>query len=108
MESDPNEPRADDNQTGKHRLPARGRDVDAQHFRALVGSQTYAIVTLDLELCFLTWNAGATRLFGASEAEMVGKSLAVLLTQVDAPLAALAESIRQGETVELEARLRHD
>jgi PAS domain S-box-containing protein len=93
-------------ESGKH--PTVARDTDALHFRALVGSQTYAIVTLDLDLQLLTWNAGAERLFGATAQQMVGKNLAVLLTEVDAPLASLSESIRRGETLELEARLRHD
>lgn len=90
--------------SGTHRTTA---DVDALHFRALVGSRTYAIITLDLQLRIETWNAGADRLFGATEADMRGKSLAVLLTEVDVPLAALSERIAQGETVEIEARLRH-
>jgi PAS domain S-box-containing protein len=93
-------------ESGKH--PTVSRDTDALHFRALVGSQTYAIVTLDLDLRLLTWNAGAERLFGATAQQMVGKNLAVLLTEVDAPLASLSEGIRRGETLELEARLRHD
>lgn len=93
-------------QSGKHRVAFD--HADAQHFRALVGSPTYAIATLDIEQRFLTWNAGATRLFGADASEMIGKNLAVLLTEVDPSLAGLSARIEHGETIELEARLRHN
>jgi PAS domain S-box-containing protein len=61
---------------------------DAQDYRRLVVSDHYlasvlkhvqdAIVSLDLQGTVLSWNAGATRLFGLGAAEAVGKPLPAL------------------------------
>src|SRR5262245_34634369 len=75
-------------------------------FRALVASDSYAIVALDLEHTFVPWNPGAEKLFGYGASEMVGSNLAMLMTEVDQSISQLSQSIKLGETVELDARLR--
>jgi PAS domain S-box-containing protein len=81
-------------------------EADLLPFRALVASDSYAIVALDLEHTFVTWNPGAEKLFGYDASEMVGSNLAMLMTEVDQSISQLSQRIKLGETVELDARLR--
>ncbi|HVY29430.1 MAG TPA: response regulator [Polyangiaceae bacterium] len=81
-------------------------EADLLPFRALVASDSYAIVALDLDHTFVTWNPGAEKLFGYDASEMVGCKLAMLMTEVDQPISQLPQRIALGETVELDARLR--
>ena len=46
-------------------------------------TRDYAIVTVDEEGLVTTWNAGAKRVFGYSEEEIIGKPLALLFTPED-------------------------
>jgi len=83
-------------------------EAEVRHFRALVGSDSYALATVGLDGTVLSWNPGGERLFGYSARAIVGRAFALLMTEVDGELAALPESIARGETVELEARLRSE
>ncbi len=46
-------------------------------------TRDYAILTLDLQGCVTTWNHGAERLFGWSEAEALGQPVDMLFTAED-------------------------
>ena len=54
-------------------------EVDAAHFAAVVASSHDAIISKDLEGIVTSWNHGAERLYGYTEAEMLGSSVSVLL-----------------------------
>jgi PAS domain S-box-containing protein len=46
---------------------------------AIVAASTDAIVSIGTDLAVQTWNAGAQRLFGYSEAEAIGRSIVELI-----------------------------
>ncbi len=65
------------------RQAARLRAADAR-WRLVVDSvEDYAIFTLDLEGRVSTWNPGAERVFGWTEAEIRGREVDILFTQED-------------------------
>lgn len=68
---------------------------------AIVSSSDDAIVSKNLHGVVQSWNAGASRIFGYSEAEMIGKSITVLFPsdRLDEEPRIL-EQIRQGNRVE--------
>jgi PAS domain S-box-containing protein len=68
----------------------------AQRLAAIVESSDDAILSVDLEGLIATWNEGAERLFGYAAAEVVGK-----------PVTFLIPDAREGEEVELLARIRN-
>jgi PAS domain S-box-containing protein len=52
---------------------------DAVRLAAIVASSDDAIVSKDLNGIVQTWNAGAERIFGYAEAEMVGRSITTII-----------------------------
>lgn len=52
------------------------------HLPAIVDSSEDAILTKTLDGTVLTWNRGAERLYGYSAEEIVGKSIALLLSLI--------------------------
>lgn len=57
---------------------------DAELFELIVESATdFAIFTMDIDRVITTWNAGAERLFGYSEPEMIGASADRVFTPED-------------------------
>jgi PAS domain S-box-containing protein len=72
-----------------------------QRLAAIVESSDDAIVSKDLNGVVVSWNRGAERLFGYSAAEMVGKSITLLIPEDhrDEEPEILAR-IRRGERVE--------
>jgi PAS domain S-box-containing protein len=53
--------------------------LTAEQFRLLIeGVNDYAILTLDVGGRLMTWNSGATKIFGYREAEVVGRHVSVL------------------------------
>jgi PAS domain S-box-containing protein len=74
---------------------------DARHLSAIIASSEDAIISKNLEGTILTWNRAAERLFGYAAAEIVGRSIRVIVphdrqAEEDHVLAAVA----RGETVE--------
>lgn len=68
---------------------------------AIINGSTDAIISKDLNANIRTWNAGATRLFGYSADEVIGKSITILIPEdrLDEEPGILAQ-IRQGQRVE--------
>jgi PAS domain S-box-containing protein len=85
------------------------RDVSARiaaetaqrHLAAIVSSSDDAIISKTLDGIILSWNPGATRIYGYSAEEMVGKSLTILIPpgRVD-ELPRLLSELRQGRSFE--------
>src|SRR3546814_2852075 len=78
----------------------RARDEIAQRLAAIVESSDDAILAKDLDGTITSWNRGAERLFGYRAAEIVGKSVMLLLPDDrqddEAPILA---RLRRGERV---------
>lgn len=73
----------------------------ANRLAAIVEASDAGIMATDLAGEILTWNAGASRLLGYSEAEIVGKPVTLLtLPGQDETVAALLQRIAQGEHIE--------
>ncbi len=54
----------------------------SQRYRLFIdGVKEYALYTVDRAGCVTSWNSGAERLFGYTEAEMVGQDSAVWLSR---------------------------
>src|SRR6188474_2664297 len=80
---------------------ARQLERDARHFAAIVASSDDAIISKDLDGTVLTWNAAAERLFGYPPAEIVGRSIRLIVpgdrqAEEDHVLAAVG----RGETID--------
>jgi two-component system CheB/CheR fusion protein len=82
-----------------------------QRLAAIVESSEDAILSKTLDGIITSWNQGAERLYGYSAAEILGKSISILIPP-DYPneLAGIMERLRRGETIELNetARRRKD
>lgn len=75
-------------------------------------AEDYAIMNLDSEGRITYWNAGAERLFGYTEAAILGKSFEVIFTEDersrDEPARRLAEAARSGRSESEGWRVRAD
>jgi PAS domain S-box-containing protein len=92
--------------TGRRRL-----EIDAQRLAAIVHSSEDAIISKSVEGTVLTWNRGAEKLFGYSEAEMLGQPMLRLFPPGRAEEERyILEQIMKGERVEHfeTVRLRKD
>ncbi|HTQ58348.1 MAG TPA: chemotaxis protein CheB [Bryobacteraceae bacterium] len=66
-----------------------------ERYRLLIESaHEYAIFMIDPDGRIATWNAGAERIFGCSESEIVGQSASVLFTPEDLAADAFAREMR--------------
>ena len=79
---------------------AAGEEIASAHLAAIVKSSDDAIIGKDLDGMITSWNAGAEKIFGYSEGEMVGTSIRrlippELLNEED----QILEKIRCGESV---------
>lgn len=76
-------------------------EQDASHFIAVVESSHDAIVGKDLDGFVTSWNNGATRLYGYSEAEMRGKSVSELVPPGhEDETSEILRRVRSGERVD--------
>ena len=78
---------------------ARGDDLAASHYQAIIELSEDAILSKDLDGVIRTWNQGAERLFGSEEA--VGRPVTIIipLDRLDEEPAIL-EKIYRGERIE--------
>src|SRR4051812_24020713 len=60
-------------------MSAQPEDSRALHYAAIVASPDDAIVAKDLQGTIVSWNGAAERIFGYSAAEVVGKSITVII-----------------------------
>lgn len=114
MKSDEISPRPDHNDPGKAAPAETVYDYpEGEQFRLLVDSVTeYAIFMLDPAGYIVTWNAGAERLKGYSESEIVGKHFSLFYTPEDIqrghPAEELAAAVSEGRYEEEGWRIRKD
>ncbi|MBI3864831.1 MAG: PAS domain S-box protein, partial [Planctomycetia bacterium] len=83
-------------------ITERKRTEDANaRFAAIVQSSDDAIISKDLNGVIMSWNEGATRLFGYSPAEAIGQSIVMLMPpeRVDEEPGIL-NRIRRGERID--------
>jgi PAS domain S-box-containing protein len=85
----------------------RARD-EARQLAAIVSSSGEAICSLGLDLVVLTWNPGATQLFGYAEAEAVGRTINDLIVPKHrrAERAQLYETVRSGQRAVVKETMR--
>jgi len=70
--------------------------LSEQRLRLITAStRDYAIATLDMEGVVTSWNSEAARVFGYTEAEIIGQSAAVLFTPEDMASGALEDELRR-------------
>ena len=84
-----------------------------ERYRLLVESATeYAILMLDREGCITSWNSGAERIFGYTEAEALGQSGTLIFTPEDraegVPEREMATAVRDGHAHDDRWHLRQD
>lgn len=86
----------------------RGRN-ESRQLAAIVNASSDAIVSAGLDSVVRTWNPGATRMFGYTEAEAVGRSVDDLIVPEDRKLERETKygRIRAGETVLFSDTERH-
>ncbi|MCJ2060611.1 PAS domain S-box protein [Methylobacterium sp. J-048] len=82
------------------------------HERILDSATDYAIVATDAEGNVTRWNAGAERILGWSEAEMLGRPVAVFFTpedrDIDRPRIEMAIALRDGSAPDERRHIRKD
>ena len=85
----------------KERLIRRHNDAINAYLASVVQSSDDAIIGMTLDGTIVTWNAGAERLYGYTAAEMLGRSMSILMP-VHRPdeLSELLKNIARGEHVE--------
>jgi len=78
-------------------------ETDAQlaHLAAIVASSDDAIISKSLDGRITSWNAGATRIFGYEEQEVVGKPITLIVPpELHDQELAMLEKLRRGERVD--------
>ncbi|HKR38119.1 MAG TPA: CheR family methyltransferase [Paraburkholderia sp.] len=69
--------------TGRRQAEDQLREGERRMRIVAEGTKDYAIITFDDEGYVTSWNAGAERIFGYTEAEMIGQSADLLSTEED-------------------------
>jgi PAS domain S-box-containing protein len=82
------------------RSAQRPDDLAAHHYQAIIESSDDAILSKDLDGVILSWNQGATRLFGFTAEEAVGKPVTIIIPRdrLDEEPTIL-EKIHRGERI---------
>ncbi len=81
--------------------PRKLAEQNANLLASIVESSDDAIVSKNLDTIIMSWNAGAERLFGYKAAEVIGKSVAILIPpdrQQEEP--DILDRLKRGERVE--------
>ena len=73
---------------------ARLREGEERMRLVVESTRDYIIITLDDEAVIRTWNHGAERVFGYTEAEAVGQSLSIIFTPEDLAAGAMASELQ--------------
>ena len=80
--------------TSRKQVEEAQRDAE-ERLRMMVESvKDYAIFSLNPEGCIASWNTGAERVFGYTEAEIVGQKSAIVFTPEDRASGAPAQEIK--------------
>lgn len=82
-------------------ITKRQVDKATAHLAAIIASSDDAIISKDLNSIITSWNKGAEKIFGYTAAEMVGKSVTILIPprhHNEEP--RILERIRRGESIE--------
>jgi two-component system CheB/CheR fusion protein len=87
--------------------------VSEERYRLLVeGVEEYAMLATDLDGRITTWNAGAKRLFGYGESEIIGQPLDTLFTDedrsIEIPAQELATALARGVVTDDRWQARKD
>jgi PAS domain S-box-containing protein len=74
---------------------------DARHFAAIVASSDDAIISKTLDGTVVTWNAAAERLFGYNAAEIIGRSIRLIVPRDrQAEEDHVLSAVSRGETID--------
>jgi PAS domain S-box-containing protein len=95
----------------QERREHRQTETDSAYLASLVESCNDAIIGQTLEGAIVSWNAGAERLYGYCAAEMIGRSISVLVPRYrPEELPEIYDAVKRGEAVDgLETvRIRKD
>jgi PAS domain S-box-containing protein len=95
----------------QERRECRQTETDSAYLASLVESCNDAIIGQTLEGAIVSWNAGAERLYGYCAAEMIGRSISVLVPRYrPEELPEIYDAVKRGEAVDgLETvRIRKD
>ncbi len=78
----------------------RQQEVLRERLAAIVKSSDDAIISTDLESIVTTWNSAAEKMFGHTEAEMLGKSQSLIIpTDREDEVVRILDMIKRGETL---------
>jgi two-component system CheB/CheR fusion protein len=95
------------------RRAQRSVHIDQERMALIAQSMPgFAIMTMDEKGCFTSWSIGAKELFGYDEAEVIGKSCAIIFTPEDraagAPEQGMHEARQAGQASDERWHLRKD
>lgn len=84
-----------------------------ERYRLLVeGAKDYAMILMDIQGCITGWNAGAERILGWTEGEVLGQSADLIFTPTDraagVPAQELQRAATQGKAMDLRWHLKKD
>jgi len=85
------------------RSTVRGKIVEEARLRlaTIVESSDDAIISKNLDAIITSWNAGAQRIFGYSEKDVVGQPITILITpELRAEESSILETLKRGERVD--------
>ena len=84
----------------------RSRELQGR-LAAIVESSRDSIISADLSGKILSWNRGATELYGYTESEAIGQNLDLIVPEEErAAVRDIFERVRRGESIELQETVR--